>query len=94
MSLFSLLRYTYRLVSRIVTEVWSETNDTAISALANAGFRLVMSNSDALYLDCGVGNWADEGPFYCDPYKQWRDLYDYSPRDVSVGNITIRGQVR
>ena len=70
------------------SELWAETTDPQISNLINAGYDVILSNSDALYLDCGVGNWADEGPFYCDPYKQWRDLYTYDPRKVRAHNKT------
>ncbi len=66
----------------LAAETWANMSDPSISRLVDGGFRVIMSNNDALYLDCGVGNWADEGPFYCDPYKQWRDLYDYDPRQV------------
>jgi hexosaminidase len=41
-----------------------------------------MSNSDALYLDCGFGHYVRKDISWCDPYKQWRTIYDNDPRSI------------
>lgn len=41
-----------------------------------------MSNSDALYLDCGFGNYVREGLSWCDPYKDWHKIYMNRPRQI------------
>ena len=48
--------------------------------LLAAGYSLIYSNVNALYLDCGYGFWTSnaEGPNWCSPYKDWKVVYDYN----------------
>ena len=39
--------------NRYVIQVWTKGNDRQIIDLLNNGYQIVMSNYDALYLDCG-----------------------------------------
>ena len=34
--------------------------------------RMIMSNSDATYLDCGYAGWVIDGNNWCSPYKGWQ----------------------
>ena len=59
---------------------------------------MVMSNSDATYLDCGYAGWVIDGNNWCSPYKGWQvridsdksvwhgtnfeDLYKNNPYDI------------
>ena len=33
---------------------------------------MIMSNSDATYLDCGYAGWVIDGNNWCSPYKGWQ----------------------
>lgn len=60
-----------------VIQIWS-TTATLADMLANTELRLVLSNSDGWYLDCGAGNWVTGGPSWCD-YSTWQDIYLNEP---------------
>ena len=34
--------------------------------------RMIVSNSDATYLDCGYAGWVTDGNNWCSPYKGWQ----------------------
>lgn len=36
-----------------IIEIWTKGNDPLIAELVDKGFRVIFSNYDALYLDCG-----------------------------------------
>lgn len=42
-------------------QVWTTGTDPQIQGLLKKGYRLIMSNYDALYLDCGFGAWVGTG---------------------------------
>ncbi|KAG0366000.1 hypothetical protein BGZ54_005951 [Gamsiella multidivaricata] len=42
-----------------------------IKELAKQGYDIIVSSSDALYLDCGIGG------SWCAPYHTWQRIYDY-----------------
>jgi len=44
-------------------------DDDQIKTVAKNGFKMVFSNYDALYLDCGIANWVGKGSNWCAPYK-------------------------
>ena len=58
-------------------QIWSPSDDPATANLLSQGYDVIVSHYDWYYLDCGRGSWAEKEAFYCDPYKQWRDIYDY-----------------
>ncbi len=33
------------------------------------GYRMIFSNYEATYMDCGYGAWVGEGNNWCSPYK-------------------------
>ena len=33
---------------------------------------MILSNSDATYLDCGYAGWVTDGNNWCSPYKGWQ----------------------
>lgn len=39
------------------------------------GYKLILSNYDALYFDCGFGAWVTEGNNWCSPYIGWEKVY-------------------
>jgi hexosaminidase len=36
-----------------IIQIWTAGNDSVIAELVNKGFRVIFSNYDALYFDCG-----------------------------------------
>ncbi len=44
-------------------------SDPQIKVLADKGYRMIFSNVDALYMDCGYGAWIGEKNNWCSPYK-------------------------
>ena len=57
-------------------------NEENIGRYVMQGFRVIMSNYDAWYLDCGYGGWVGPNNNWCSPYKGWQALYDNSPRQI------------
>ncbi len=43
--------------------------------MADKGYKMIFSNVDSLYLDCGFGAWVGEGNNWCTPYKGWQKIY-------------------
>ncbi|KAG7159963.1 Chitooligosaccharidolytic beta-N-acetylglucosaminidase-like 4 [Homarus americanus] len=60
------------------------TTDPIIGELLRKNYRLIISNYDAWYLDCGVGDWLGEGNNWCSPYNSWQTVYDHSPHDIAT----------
>jgi hexosaminidase len=40
-----------------------------IKTVAEKGYKMIFSNYDALYLDCGFENYVGLGNNWCSPYK-------------------------
>jgi len=38
---------------KYIIQIWANSNDQVIAELVNKGFRVIFSNYDALYFDCG-----------------------------------------
>lgn len=75
-------------------QLWSDstaTENSVIRAVAEAGFKMVFSNYDATYLDCGFGAWVGNGHNWCSPYKQWQAQHANDPlailKNHSVNNL-------
>ncbi|CAH2075984.1 unnamed protein product, partial [Iphiclides podalirius] len=66
-----------------IIQVWTTGSDPQISNLLRRGYRLIMSNYDALYLDCGFGAWVGSGNNWCSPYIGWQKVYDNSPKAMA-----------
>jgi len=65
-----------------VIQVWTKGDDPVIKELLDKNFRVIFSNYDALYFDCGYSSWVGEGNNWCSPYKGWQLVYDNSPREL------------
>merc|ERR1712117_765958 len=68
--------YTIQFWTNLETEQNTETGWEQIRALVSRGFRMIFSNTDATYLDCGYGGWVGDGNNYCTPYKGWQKQYE------------------
>ena len=75
-----------------VVQVWTTGFDTWISDLLRMRYRLVLSNYDAWYFDCGYGAWLYSGSGtknnWCAPYKG-----KFMPTLESRCNPVVRGGV-
>ena len=63
-------------------QIWSngqDYGDITIKTVAEAGFKMIFSNYDATYLDCGFGGWVSAGNNWCSPYKEWQLQYQNDP---------------
>lgn len=65
--------------SRYVIQIWTTGYDKVIPELVRKGFRVIFSNYDALYFDCGFGAWVGEGNNWCSPYIGWQKVYENDP---------------
>uniref|UniRef100_A0A182N7T2 beta-N-acetylhexosaminidase n=1 Tax=Anopheles dirus TaxID=7168 RepID=A0A182N7T2_9DIPT len=61
---------------RYIVQVWTTGNDSKLINLLEKGYRLIMSNYDALYLDCGFAGWVTDGSNWCAPYIGWQKVYN------------------
>lgn len=77
---------------KYIIQIWTTGDDPIIAELLQLGFRLIISNYDALYLDCGFGAWVGEGNNWCSPYIGWQKVYDNSPRAI-VGSSDYYAQI-
>ncbi|XP_064096224.1 chitooligosaccharidolytic beta-N-acetylglucosaminidase-like [Macrobrachium nipponense] len=66
-----------------IIQIWTEHNDSVIGELLDKKYRVIFSNYDHWYLDCGVGAWIGEGNNWCSPYKGWQTVYDNSPIEIA-----------
>ncbi len=68
-------------------QVWCDGDDDWVARLMQMGYQLIMSNSDAWYLDCGFGAWTWDGRGpdnnWCSPFKSWKTMYENSPRQMA-----------
>lgn len=57
------------------TQVWSNLDDPSVLNLLEKNFKIIISNSDVMYLDCGYESWVGVGNNWCSPYSGWQDIY-------------------
>ena len=68
---------------RYIIQVWTTAHDSTIKEVYEQGYRLILSNYDALYFDCGYGSWVGNGANnWCSPYIGWQKVYENSPRSI------------
>ncbi|XP_031786714.1 chitooligosaccharidolytic beta-N-acetylglucosaminidase isoform X2 [Nasonia vitripennis] len=70
---------------KYIIQIWTTGADATIGRLIKNNFRVIFSNYDALYLDCGFGAWVGEGNNWCAPYKGWQKVYENSPMKMLKG---------
>ena len=68
---------------RYIIQFWDVAKDRSIADLYKQGYKLIMSNYDSLYLDCGYGSWIGDSPNnWCSPYIGWQQIYENSPKKI------------
>ncbi|XP_026324951.1 uncharacterized protein LOC113233930 [Hyposmocoma kahamanoa] len=70
-------------VKEYIIQIWTGSGDVQVRTLLNKGFKLILSNPEQLYLDCGFGGWLEEGENWCTPYKSWKVIYEHNPSDIA-----------
>ncbi|KAJ2942713.1 hypothetical protein O0L34_g2183 [Tuta absoluta] len=68
-----------------IIQVWTTGVDPQIYGLLKKGYRLILSNYDALYFDCGYGAWVGTGNNWCSPYIGWQKVYENKPETMAFG---------
>jgi len=68
--------YTIQFWTNLEVDQDTEIGWEQIRALVQREFKIIFSNTDATYLDCGYGGWVGEGNNYCSPYKGWQKQYE------------------
>jgi hexosaminidase len=61
---------------RYIIQIWTKGDDPKVQVLLENGYNIIVSNYDALYLDCGYGAWVTDGNNWCSPYIGWQKVYD------------------
>ncbi|XP_058459598.1 chitooligosaccharidolytic beta-N-acetylglucosaminidase-like isoform X2 [Malaya genurostris] len=62
--------------NRYIIQIWTTGSDPKLTKLLEKGFRVIISNYDALYLDCGFAGWVTGGNNWCSPYIGWQKVYN------------------
>lgn len=65
-----------------VIQIWTTGKDEVIRELLDKDYKVIFSNYDAWYLDCGYAGWVTDGNNWCSPWKGWQAVYDNSPRQM------------
>lgn len=69
--------------SNYIIQVWTSATSSAIQTLLAKNYSIILSNYDALYLDCGFAGWVTNGNNWCTPYKGWQLIYDNKPINIA-----------
>lgn len=59
-----------------IIQIWTKGDDAKVMDILKLGFRVIVSNYDALYLDCGFAGWVTDGNNWCAPYIGWQKIYN------------------
>lgn len=73
---------------RYIIQVWTLGDDPKIQTLLEEGFNVIISNYDALYLDCGFGGWVTNGNNWCSPYIGWHKVYENDLKIIAGSRIS------
>ena len=52
-----------------IIQFWDKIHLESFEELLKNDYKIIVSNSDAWYLDCGFANWVTDGSNWCSPYK-------------------------
>ncbi|XP_060654600.1 chitooligosaccharidolytic beta-N-acetylglucosaminidase [Drosophila nasuta] len=61
---------------RYIIQIWTTGTDKVIKKILKRGYRIIVSNYDALYFDCGGPGWVTDGNNWCSPYIGWQKVYE------------------
>ncbi|KAK3884866.1 hypothetical protein Pcinc_010885 [Petrolisthes cinctipes] len=69
--------------TKYIIQIWTTGQDALIAELLQKQYKVIFSNYDAWYLDCGGGAWVGDGNNWCSPYSGWQKVYDNSPHAIA-----------
>ena len=52
-----------------IIQFWDKIHSESFEELLKNDYKIIVSNTDAWYLDCGFANWVTDGSNWCSPYK-------------------------
>lgn len=67
---------------RYIIQIWTKGDDPNVKNLLENGYKLIVSNYDALYLDCGFAGWVTDGNNWCAPYIGWQKVYQNDMKQI------------
>ncbi|XP_050299651.1 chitooligosaccharidolytic beta-N-acetylglucosaminidase isoform X2 [Anthonomus grandis grandis] len=68
---------------KYIVQIWTLGNDPQVKNLLENGYKVILSNYDALYLDCGFAGWVTDGNNWCSPYIGWQKVYENKPIKIA-----------
>lgn len=74
---------TYLPKENYIIQIWTPGFDPVVKQLLDKDYRLILSNYDALYFDCGFEGWVTGGNNWCAPYIGWQKVYDNLPGHIA-----------
>uniref|UniRef100_A0A1A9ZNX1 Beta-hexosaminidase n=1 Tax=Glossina pallidipes TaxID=7398 RepID=A0A1A9ZNX1_GLOPL len=69
--------------NRYIIQMWTKHSDPQVLGVLKRGFRIIVSNNDALYFDCGGSDWLQPANNWCSPYIVWQRVYDNRMENIS-----------
>jgi len=69
--------------NKYIIQIWSKQDDPLIEELLRKQYRVIFTNWDSNYLDCGFGHWIKDGVNWCSPFKEWQKFYNAGPRRIA-----------
>lgn len=69
--------------NRYIIQIWTKHRDPKVLGVLRSGFRIIVSNNDALYFDCGGSDWLQPTTNWCSPYIVWQRVYDNRMENIS-----------
>lgn len=68
---------------RYIIQIWSKGSDPRVKILLEKGYKVIVSNYDGLYLDCGFPSPVKDGFNWCSPYVGWQKVYDNKIENIA-----------
>nr|CAI5818311.1 unnamed protein product [Callosobruchus analis] len=66
-----------------IIQIWTTGTDRQVGTLLENGYKVILSNYDALYFDCGFAGWVASGNNWCSPYIGWQKVYANTPEKIA-----------
>lgn len=68
---------------KYIVQIWTKGDDAQVKNLLDNGYKVILSNYDALYFDCGFAGWVTDGNNWCSPYVGWQQVYGNKPAAIA-----------
>ncbi|KAJ9601528.1 hypothetical protein L9F63_000271, partial [Diploptera punctata] len=76
-----------------VVQTWGASNWGEEQTLLDKNIRIIISNLNYWYLDCGFGNWRGLGNGACGPMSSWQNVYQHRPWVKFDRSLILGGEV-